>query len=218
MQIQTTLKLVAGAAMVATLGLATAAQAAVDGPILGTGFDSVVGQESGTDAFGQPWTWSTFTVGSKTYSAWGVPGLGDGTVDDYEGSQPATDFYIGFNIGVTGAVINEAPSPSASGYNTFTRFSVCSPSGGSCVAWAPDYISTTQVNFNAPFGDYLVKGDQYFVNVIFTKGTVSGKKNSSFTAYYSGVVPEPASWALMIVGAGAVGAMTRRRREISGTV
>jgi hypothetical protein len=211
MQIQSALKLVAGGATLATLLLATTAQAAVDGPIIGTGFASVVGEESGTDAFGQPWTWST-TAG---VASWGVPGLGDGVVTGYDGSQPATDFYVGFNLGATGAAIDEAPSPSASGFNTYTRFSVCAPT---CVAWTPDYISSTQVNFVAPVGDFLTYGEAYFVNVVFTKTNVSGAKNSSFTAYYSGVVPEPASWALMIVGAGAVGAMARRRRELSAAI
>jgi hypothetical protein len=33
------------------------------------------------------------------------------------------------------------------------------------------------------------------------------------TSITAGAVPEPASWTLMIIGLGAIGALTRRRRD-----
>jgi hypothetical protein len=172
---------------------------------------------SGTDAFGNPWLWSK-TVDPKSadspgagFSVWGSPGLGEGYAT-YEGSSPADAFFISFVVDHTGATFNETASPSPSGYNEWTRFSVCTPN---CVAWTPVYLDDgNEVDFYAPAGDELKDGENYFVNVVFNQKNLSGK-NLGFSAAFATAVPEPASWALMILGAGAIGASARGRRRFA---
>jgi opacity protein-like surface antigen len=224
MQVKNVAKFAAGTALVAALGLAAAAHA-TDQPLPGTGFAGIAGNgNTGTDAFGQTWTWSKTTgVGGVAagLSAWGLPGLGDGEVDGYNGSVPASDFFIAFLTSMTGTYINTAPSSGPGGYNEETRFTSCNSSGGDCVAWTPVYDTPTnplEVNFIAPAGTVLVKGDDYFVNVIFTTGALSGA-NAGFSAVYSANVPEPAAWAMMLLGiAGVGGAMRSARRKQGAAV
>jgi len=109
-------------------------------------------------------------------------------------------------------VISQAPSSGPGGYNEATRMTV------NGIAWTVDYISPTQVAFYAPAGDQLVYGDDYFVNVVFTNqyggnvGEVSGA-NTGFTAVYTSGVPEPAAWAMLLVGVGGIGAAMRRKNS-----
>jgi hypothetical protein len=210
-------KVVAGSALVATLGLAATAQATTFVDIPGTGFAGIAGNgNSGTDAFGQPWTWSKTLGGNgvaKGLSVWGLPGLGDGEVNHYEGSVPAADFFISFLTSTTGAFIDTKASALPTGYDEETRFTVCSTT---CVAWTPVYDPATnplEVNFLAPAGSTLVKGDEYFVNAVFTNGKLSGK-DAGFSAVFAAPAPEPAAWALMLIGiAGVGGAMRSARRK-----
>lgn len=70
----------------------------------------------------------------------------------------------------------------------------------------------------------IASGDFYSTFTVYNSGTVSpfttltastaarGLNISSIT--YSTAVPEPASWALMIVGFGTAGAVLRRRRQL----
>ncbi|TRW15286.1 PEP-CTERM sorting domain-containing protein [Glacieibacterium frigidum] len=58
--------------------------------------------------------------------------------------------------------------------------------------------------FTPVFGSQLLFGDGTFL------GNADGRIRS--LEFSSGAVPEPASWALMIAGFGAVGVAARRRR------
>ncbi|HEY1926327.1 MAG TPA: PEPxxWA-CTERM sorting domain-containing protein [Caulobacteraceae bacterium] len=212
-------KLLAGTALVATLGLATVAQAAVDKDIPGTGFAGIAGDgNSGTDAFGQPWNWGTTAgVGGVPagLSSWGNPGLGDGEINGYNGSIPATDFFVSFLTSEEGTYIREDPSPMVGGYDEETRFTSCNTSGGGCVAWTPVYdpaVNPLEVNFIAPAGTELVKGDFYFVNVVFTTGNLTGG-DAGFSAVFSSTVPEASTWAMMIFGIAGVGGALRSSRR-----
>ncbi|MBV8684432.1 MAG: PEP-CTERM sorting domain-containing protein [Caulobacteraceae bacterium] len=217
-------KTILGAAIAALSfgALATAANAVTYVIVPGSGYDSVATGKtgkgnSGTDAFGNTWQWNK-TVDAKGsispgkgYSAWGTPGLGNGDAT-YEGSAPADAFFISFVVDHTGATFNKTASPFANGYNEFTRFSVCTTT---CVAWTPMFLSNSnEVDFYAPAGDELKDGEKYFVNVVFNQKTLSGK-NIGFSADFATAVPEPGSWALMILGAGAVGAAMRGRRRLA---
>lgn len=210
-------KNVALALIAGTLGLVLAAPAHADVVIPGTGFAGVVGNgNTGTDAFGQTWQWS-LTTGPQSasspgagFSAWGTPGLGAGTIDQYGGSVPASDFEISFVLPL-GTDILQTPSPFTGGYNEFTRFEVCS--GGSCTAWNPVFSNVAgahQVNFFAPAGTFLTAGESYFVNVIFSNGNVDGF-NSGFSAVFTSAVPEPSTWAMMILGFFGIGFLAYRR-------
>ncbi|HSZ50814.1 MAG TPA: PEPxxWA-CTERM sorting domain-containing protein [Caulobacteraceae bacterium] len=218
------LNMILGAALATLAAGALAAPAyAVEYVIVpGSGYDGVASGKtgvgnSGTDAFGNPWLWSA-TAGpkgvdspGKGYSVWGTPGLGKDEAT-YEGSQPADAFFISFVDDHTGATFNQTASPSPSGYNEWTRFSVCT---SSCVAWTPVYLdSGNEVDFYAPAGDELKDGEKYFVNIVFNQKNLSGK-NIGFSAAYATAVPEPASWALMMLGAGAIGGALRSRRRLA---
>jgi hypothetical protein len=82
------------------------------------------------------------------------------------------------------------------------------------VQWNTTYISPTEVEFTAPAGDELKPGDTFDLQVAFDKKITA--KNFSFSATWGGAaaVPEPQSWALMILGAGVTGAAMRRRRAM----
>jgi hypothetical protein len=212
MQVKDMVKLGAGVAILAALGLGTAARAG-DTDIPGTGFDGIAGDgNSGTDAFGQPWAWS-YTLGTDVLpaglSAWGNPGLGAGELTGYAGSKPATDFFISFLTSADDTFINTTASPMPGGYDEETRMTV------NGIAWTPEYepaVDPLEVNFIAPAGDELVAGDSYFVNVIFTNGDLSGA-NAGFSAVFSSAVPEASTWALMLLGVAAVGGTLRNARR-----
>jgi hypothetical protein len=214
-------KLAAGAALVAVLALAAPAYAYEDGVIPGTGYSAfasgVKGKgDSGVDAFGNPWTWGT-TLGGVTkgvpkgWSSWGTPGLGDGEAV-YKSSTPAVDFEITFlePIG-TPSAISKIKSPGPGGYNETTRFDACATT---CVEWSDVFVGPNQVDFFAPLGTELVKGEHYFVNVVFDNGKLSGV-NSGFSAAFTGVVPEISTWAMMLFGIGTIGANLRHRRLVT---
>jgi hypothetical protein len=198
----------------ACVTMAAAPALATEIPIPGTGYASfatgVPGTgDSGTDAFGNPWEWN-LTLGPASssspgagFSAWGTPGLGAGEVP-YGSSTPANDFEISFLTVVTGASILETPSPFAGGYNEFTRFDA----GG--VEWTPTYVGGSQVIFTAPAGTWLTSGEDYFVNVVFTNGTLNGS-NAGFSAVFTATVPEAPTWAMMLLGFAGLGYAAVRR-------
>jgi hypothetical protein len=217
MQVRNIARLFAGTALL--VGLASSA-AAADQIIPGTGYAGLAGNgNTGTDAWGQPWSWN-HTIGSDPsvapagLSAWGTPGLGAGTVSHYGSHVAATDFEISFVT--TLADLNQTASPFAGGYNETTRFDVCSPT---CVEWTPVFSNAGgahEVDFFAPSGSSLHYGDAYFVNVVFSNGLPDGS-NSGFSAVFTGNVPEPSTWAMMLVGLGGIGAAMRmaRRRTLA---
>jgi PEP-CTERM motif len=203
-------------AVAAMSGIAATAHAA--GVVIpGTGYAGVAGDGShGVDAWGQPWIWGKTSGGygvAAGLAAWGTPGLGKGTVDEYQGSMPATGFEIAFVNPL--ADINQYPSPYAGGYNESTRFDVCS---STCVEWIPHFIGGNEVVFSAPAGSSLTDGEDYFVNVIFDEGShVVNGSTTGFTAAFL-AVPEPAAWAMVLLGVGMIGAGLRmdRRRDATG--
>lgn len=48
--------------------------------------------------------------------------------------------------------------------------------------------------------------------------TLDGFANGSFSAELAAAVPEPATWAMLILGFGVVGAFVRRQRKVTTTV
>ena len=213
---------VAAIAALSAGALAVPAYAVELGIVPGSGFSASPSGKtgkgnSGVDAFGNAWLWST-TAGPKNadspgkgYSVWGSPGLADGNAT-YDGSQPADAFFISFVIDHTGATFNKTASPTAAGFDEWTRFEVCTKT---CVAWDPVYLDDgNEVDFYAPAGDSLTDGEKYFVNVLFNQKTLNGK-NLGFSASFATVVPEPASWSLMVLGVGAIGGALRARRRLA---
>lgn len=91
------------------------------------------------------------------------------------------------------------------------------------------YFSPQTINyaFGEATGSFAVPGrpDSAFIGFVNTTGTVAGafRSNSElsvirFVTGNAGAVPEPASWAMMILGFGAVGGVMRRRGKVDTRV
>ncbi len=204
-------KALVGAALASVMVAGTAANAGI---ITQYGYDSIApGPNSGKDAFNNPWTWNK-TLGPKSktspgkgYSAWGTPGLGDGVVK-YEGSNPSDDFAVSFDYFVN-AAIDQAAATSGGGYQETTRLSVDG------VLWIPTYNGTDSVVFDAPAGDWITKGETYFVNIVFDgkQGNLLNGKTAGFSATWSATVPEASTWAMLGIGFAGIGLVGRTRRR-----
>jgi hypothetical protein len=192
---------------VALLAVAAQANAAVINFDLYSGVSG--GGNSGADAQGNPWFWDTTT--STGASVWGAPGLVRGTnVFNTSTGNTANDFNISFSYSTDAAILT-TPSPSPIDYNEYTRFT--SDVGGVISAWTPVY-GAKSVTFNAPTGVFLSNGDEYFVNVIFTDGSIDGS-NAGFNAAFSNAIPETSTWLMMLAGFGALGFVGYRRRALA---
>jgi hypothetical protein len=147
---------------------------------------------------------------------WGSPGYGAGTiafnplhVSNSNGSY-ATSFSFTFLKGVKG-LIDQTPAASPFGFLPQTRFTNVTDG----VAWLASFDGNA-VTFTAPtMAAKLDAGDLFFVNVAFT-GPVD-KKKFSFAGLWDDTkvaspAPEPASWAMIIVGFGALGSAMRRQK------
>lgn len=164
------------------------------------------GSATGTDPLGNTW--------SASGNHWGEPGYLNGTlsfnpnmVSNGAGSY-ATSFSFTFLKGVSGD-IDQTPSATPFGSGPETRFSNLTTG----VAWLVTY-GVNEVTFTAPtMADALQIGDTFFVNVAFT-GAIDTSR-FSFAGLWDDApvgVPEPASWAMMLVGFGALGGALRGQR------
>ena len=181
--------LAAGLCMVAPL-----AAHATDFTFTGSGL-------SGTDPLGSGWTAGPNEFGFSTF----VEPLTDNGFPTFKGGDGLAD-ATSLTFTYTGTVPNGFNMELGSGLTH-----IASPQGTS---WITTFLSPTTVEFTAPKGDELKPGDTFDVQVAFDKKITA--KNFSFTATWSdglsSAVPEPSSWALMIMGAGAMGSVMRRKR------
>jgi hypothetical protein len=168
------------------------------------------GGASGTDPLGNTWV-AANTLGP----AWGEPGLGDGdeafnSANDTspDGNSFATAF--GFTLlNGAGAIVD--PSTACGGFTTTTRF--CDSTTD--VAFTPTIsASGNEVVFNAPVGDQISEGDDFYVNVSFADDVdfdTFGFSGTWSDSPLSIAVPEP--FTLSLFGAGLAGAAALRRRK-----
>lgn len=206
MTIKSLSRVAAGAAL-AVFGFAGAAHA--DYAFSGSGPTGVL--------VGAAETWSFNYDGGVLANDWGSPGVGAG-VTTYGQSQDAFGMTITFagggTIDASSVIIGNGAACAGSTYGG-TTFCTSSPTD----IWTATVINPYTINFIAQNPTFnLAQGQSYFVNIFFNGATptsFTGKWLTEFTGGPGpgGAVPEPATWAMMILGFGAVGSMARRSRR-----
>ena len=178
------------------IALAVAAPAAAQTYAGGSGTFSGLGEEPGFPAQpGGPFDIATFTPRTGTYTGDGSYALNDVTFDvgfnRYTGSFPFSGFFA-----LTGTFDG----------NPFTYN----------VAYSGVIDATDSITIG---GNYItVQGTPVFLRALtFTNIGAGQRASGTLIAAVGGAVPEPASWALMIVGFGAAG-YALRRRKVATTV
>ena len=75
-------------------------------------------------------------------------------------------------------------------------------------------VVTTAVNSGGvfTFAGYQASAGEYFTSVNYSGGGATGATDIQLGS--AGAVPEPATWAMMIIGFGAAGSMIRRRKVV----
>jgi hypothetical protein len=188
----------AAAAILVVLGTASVAHA--DYAFSGTGGSGTLVAPSET--------WSFNFDGGALLNDWGSPGVGAGVVA-YGESQAAFGMTLNFTGGGT---INAASVGIGNGANCAgstsggTTFCTISPTD----IWIATITGPSSIKFiaqNSTF--FLTQGQTYFVNVFFDGATPTDFTGAWLTTF-SGA-PEPATWAMMLVGFGAIGYGLRRR-------
>jgi hypothetical protein len=196
--------ILSAAMMLAALGVSSAAHA--DYAFSGSG-------SSGT-LVGPGESWAFNADGAVKGADWGSPGVSVGVVP-YGESQVAygmkLTFFGGGTINPDQVAIGNA-SACAGGTGGGTTF--CSI--GFDDIWEAKITGPTSIEFIAqkPIF-YLSQGQDYFVNVFFNGDTpdrFTGEWLTTYSGGGGGGVPEPATWALMLMGFGAAGLGLRRRQ------
>lgn len=172
------------------------------------------GSTAGTDPLGHTWV-----AANAPAPAWGIPGLGSGTLTfnlgalaPGDGKTFATEFRF---VVLTGPTIKFTPAPTTAGYEETTRFVIDKGSGPKL--WKVIVDSPQQVTFRAKsFTDRIEVGNDFFVNVVFT-APIDANRFAFGAAWDNTVVPEPATWAMLIAGFGLVGFALRRRKTLVRT-
>jgi hypothetical protein len=161
-------------------------------------------------------TWAFNADGGTLLNDWGSPGVGAGVVA-YGESQPAYGFIATFSPGSVidpGSITignNAACVGSTNGGSTFCNISASNS------PWKAFTVGQNTIEFLAQQQSFaLAQGQDYFVNVFFdgaTPTSFTGEWLTTFTPNPVSVsaVPEPSTWAMMILGFAGIGFMTYRR-------
>ncbi|RYF11454.1 MAG: PEP-CTERM sorting domain-containing protein [Oxalobacteraceae bacterium] len=86
--------------------------------------------------------------------------------------------------------------------------------GQTIAQWASQLAGATVSGFSVGVGSSASAGYHAFADNV-TLSTTTGSTSYNFEASPNGAVPEPASWAMMILGLGMTGAAIRRRAKVS---
>lgn len=172
--------------------------------------DTIVIPFSGSGASGTIAPGLAWAINTSSTDSFGSPGVSQGVLA-WPGSptpQDITDFTVTFSGLPTGVTIDPTSlataaqdcAGNASGGTVF-----CSTVSGSYVQWTPTLSNGNDtITFEAPTGDSLNSGNDYFVNIFF-----NGNEGASvaFTGGWSSTstVPEPGSLLLTVAGLGALG-------------
>jgi choice-of-anchor C domain-containing protein len=167
---------------------------------------------------------ATLGNGDTSITGWTVDGLG---IDYIGGYWQAADGVRSIDLsGNNKGAISQALNGLVVGGLYHVNFALAgNPDGGAStkVAVASDGGSQSSVFFFPQAGN--TKTNMGWTNQTFDFVATAANANLTFSATQfdafgpaldnvsiSGPVPEPASWAMMIVGLGGIGAMVRRRR------
>ena len=154
----------------------------------------------------------TLSLNGGVGELFGGVGTWNGTASYNGGFGSPTNLYQSANVASTGA-------------QSFT-FSpnVAVVAGQQYVAYLSTFGTSANTTTSMPMANSAANID-YFVwnNTSDPRGNASWNYfgnfgNASFSATFAGGVPEPATWALMILGFGAVGAAMRRKQQVAAKV
>jgi hypothetical protein len=160
----------------------------------------------------------TWNVGSDGFVSFGLPidlRYGGDWRISYEFTRPPTEGYADIQIErhyriyyadtqneLEGNEFTIGPLiPLAPGSAGEIQFSFAKPSR---IRWGPNLILYTTEEF---------QGAAFYLE--FGSG---GPVDYKFKVYHVGSIPEPSTWALLIIGVGMSGAMLRRRQRLQGNL
>jgi hypothetical protein len=135
------------------------------------------------------------------------PGLSGGFSFTYAGANP---LHVGSQTFLTGANLLSG---------TFAGAEIEGQTGGSTASVQDEIITGGTVSYASAFTDFAPTGDKALSIELtsVSKFTVSNGELDSFngvsTGSFASDVPEPAAWAMMLVGFGGMGATMRARRK-----
>ena len=175
----------------------------------------------------EPWTYGSLTPildangVSTTDVGWGSPGVSRG-VTPYNGPGSASDFEIVFGTTLTGVQAMLDPAQIALGMTMGcageegggTVF--CGPSGptGAFGQWAVTAYGSNWITFTGPAGTDMKEGQNFFVNIML----LDGGGGAAFSGAWTGSIPEPATWAMMLMGFAGLGYAGYRKAKRSSVL
>jgi hypothetical protein len=198
--------LLLGAAM-SMLTFASAAQA--DYSFSGSGSSGTLVAPSET------WTFNADGGAAQTdyLNNWGSPGVGL-SVTQYGEVDAAFGMLLTFTGGgtINAASVGIGNSADCAGTTTGgTTFCTISPND----IWLASITGPSSISFLAQDSSFfLTQGQSYFVNVFFDGDTPTSFTGSWLTSFTPSV-PEPSTWAMMLLGFGAIGFSMRWRKRSS---
>lgn len=204
--------LLAGVAATALVGVAQTANAGILRTFYSPGGSSgILDPADGSE----PWTYGSHTpilnaTGAATSDVgWGSPGVSDG-LTAYNGPGSASDFEITFaNATLDFAQIAQGMTQGCAGSEGGgTTF--CGPNG----QWAATSWTANSITFTGPPGTDMFEGEDYFVNIMLNPGG----SGSAFNGAWTGTIPEPATWAMMLAGFAGLGLAGWRRARPAASV
>ena len=122
----------------------------------------------------------------------------------------------GFGLPANGATLTPGSTPIISGQTIFSPLGTdsgrCFDSGCGNTGWIASLFNIGQSgDFRLRFGVTNFSDTQFQSALAFSGVTVNN-------APVIGAVPEPTTWAMMLIGFGAIGASMRRRRRVTATL